>query len=398
VPVWHQKAQKFVDTGRLVIIGLVEEQHPDRCQLFLQWKKIGWPMLHDPINKTGQAGVPIVTAIDEHGIVRLTRPDPDNLEQDFLNKTFPKPASLPTPGPAAAPDRKALRAKAEQTNRAEDWREYADAEVLWGGAAGVEAAIRAYRKAIRLDTDDAVSRFRLGVCYRMRYDSPQRREGDLQRALTAWQDALDLNPNQYIWRRRIQQYGPRLEKPYPFYDWVAQARAEVRARGETPMALTAEPTGAELAPPSRRFDASRETAPPDADGRITRDAGRYIRIESAVAPARVKPGAAARIHLVFRPNARHRAHWNNEAEPLRIRIHVPNGWAVDQRRIERPNPETLTSTEAREINFEIRVPENATPGKATLSAYALYNVCEDANGQCLFRRQDITIPVVISSK
>jgi len=52
----------------------------------------------------------------------------------------------------------------------------------------------------------------------MRYDSLRRREGDLQKALTSRQDAQDSNPNHYIWRRRIQQYGPRLDKPYPFYE------------------------------------------------------------------------------------------------------------------------------------------------------------------------------------
>jgi hypothetical protein len=40
----------------------------------------------------------------------------------------------------------------------------------------------------------------------------------LQKAVQYWTMALDMDSNQYIWRRRIQQYGPRLEKPYSFYD------------------------------------------------------------------------------------------------------------------------------------------------------------------------------------
>ena len=43
----------------------------------------------------------------------------------------------------------------------------------------------------------------------------------------------------------MQQYGPRLDKPYPFYDWVETAREEIRARGETPSPLRVEPAGAE---------------------------------------------------------------------------------------------------------------------------------------------------------
>jgi hypothetical protein len=388
-----------VDAGRLAILGVVEEQHPDRCRLFLQWQRIGWPMMHDPINKLGQTAVPIITAIDEHGIVRLKNPDPDTIERDFLQKSYPKPKRLPDIGSAAPPDRAALRRRAEQTNQAADWREYADAAILWGGPAGVEAAIEAYRRAIALDSHDAASHFRLGVCYRLRYDSARRQEGDFQRALDAWQAALDREPNQYIWRRRIQQYGPRLDKPYPFYDWVTEARAAIRARGETPVWLVAEPTGAEVAAPSRAFARDSVSVEPDPQDRITRDPGEYIRAEAAVAPARLKPGATARVHLIFRPEARvgassRRAHWNNEAEPLRVWVRAPEGWEVDQRLIQAPNPKPPTSTEVREVNFEVRVPESTSPGTVRLTAYALYNVCEDA-GLCLFRRQDITVPVRI---
>jgi hypothetical protein len=398
VPVWHAKAQKLADEGRLAIVGVVEEQHPDRCRLFLQWHRIDWPMLHDPINTLGQTAVPIITAIDEHGIVRLKRPDPATIERDFLDRTFPKPERLPDPGPATPPDRKALRATAARANTAAAWRAYADAAVLWDGPAGVAAAIDAYRRAIALDPADAATHFRLGVCYRLRYDSPRRQAGDFQAALDAWQAALERDPNPYIWRRRIQQYGPRLEKPYAFYDWVTEARAAIRARGETPVPLAAEPTGAEIAAPIRAFVESAAPAEPDPRDRITRDAGRYIRVETAVAPARLKPGATARVHLVLRPDPRRKAHWNNEAEPLRVWVRAPGGWGIDTRLIELPNPKEAASTEVRQVNFEIRIPESASAGTVSLAVYALYNVCEDAAGQCLFRRQDITVPVRVAGK
>jgi tetratricopeptide (TPR) repeat protein len=396
VPVWHAKAQKLVDAGRLVIVGVVEEQHPDRCRLFLQWQRIKWPMMHDPINTLRLSAVPIITAIDEYGIVRFKRPDPASIERDFLDRSYPKPERMPDIGPATAPDRKALRARAEHAQTAAAWRDYADAAVLWDGAKGVEAAITAYRRALAIDPADGAAHFRLGVCYRLRYDSPRRQEGDFQRALDAWQAALDRDPNQYIWRRRIQQYGPRLEKPYPFYDWVAEARAALRSRGETPIPLVTEPTGAEIAQPIRAFVESAAPVEPDPQDRITRDAGRYIRVETVVAPAHLKPGATARVHLIFRVDAKHHAHWNNEAEPLRVWVRTPAGWGIDQRLIELPNPRGPATTELRQINFEIRVPANAPPGTTTLFAYALYNVCEDAAGQCLYRRQDISIPVHVA--
>ena len=64
-------------------------------------------------------------------------------------------------------------------------------------------------------------------------------------AVDFWSMALQEDPNQYIYRRRIQQYGARLGKPYPFYDWVESAQAEIRERGETPVDLTVPLTGAD---------------------------------------------------------------------------------------------------------------------------------------------------------
>ncbi len=52
------------------MLGVTQEQHADRCRLFAQWKQFGWPILHDPINLLEAPAVPIVVAIDEHGIVR----------------------------------------------------------------------------------------------------------------------------------------------------------------------------------------------------------------------------------------------------------------------------------------------------------------------------------------
>ena len=65
MPVWHARAQKYVDQGRLAIVGLIQEQHPDRCRLFMQWKGMDWPILVDALNLYGVDAVPITYAIDE---------------------------------------------------------------------------------------------------------------------------------------------------------------------------------------------------------------------------------------------------------------------------------------------------------------------------------------------
>ena len=38
-------------------------------------------------------------------------------------------------------------------------------------------------------------------------------------------------------------------------------------------------------------------------------------------------------------------------------------------------------------------PTDAKAGQHKIPAYVLYNTCEDVNGTCLFRRQDVTITV-----
>ena len=104
-----------------------------------------------------------------------------------------------------------------------------------------DQAIDAYARALQLDPTDKYSWFRLGVAHRMRHESPGRKPGDFQAAIDAWSSARELDPNQYIWRRRIEQYGPRLAKPYSFYDWVVQAKTDISRRGEMPIALMVEP-------------------------------------------------------------------------------------------------------------------------------------------------------------
>jgi len=395
--VWHEKTKEWVKQGKLVVVGIAQEQHPDRCRLWLQWQKIDWAMMHDPITKTGLAAVPVLTAIDEWGVVRLTSPNPDSFEREFLDRTFPKPASLPDTGPASPPNPTILLAEARAKNSAEAWRAYGDNVLLFGAKKEEAGALEAYRHAVKADPADGASHFRLGVAYRMRYDSPARQEGDFQAALDAWGAALAIEPNQYIWRRRIQQYGPRLDKPYPFYDWVDEARAVIRARGGMPIPLVAEPTGAEVAAPLKELAPAAPAPDPDPAGKVTRDAGRFVLVETALAPGgAVRAGEAVRLHFIFCVNPARKAHWNNEAEPLRVYLRLPPGWEVEKNLLEVSNPRAATSAEVRQTSVELRAPKSAPAGPIEITGYALYNVCEDVNGTCLFRRQDIRVRVEIS--
>ncbi|WP_169977222.1 tetratricopeptide repeat protein [Tautonia rosea] len=393
MPVWHDSTRSWVNDGRLVLLGVTQEQHADRCRLFARWQEFEFPILHDPINVLQSEAVPILTAIDEHGIVRDLQPRLETFEAEFLDRSFPAEHTNAEVASAQPPDLDTLRNLARSNPTADAWRSLGDALALWGGIGRIDEAIEAYEHALALRPDDADSRFRLGVCHRMRFESPHRLPGDFQAAVDAWGQALNQEPNQYIWRRRIEQYGPRLAKPYPFYDWVDEATEALAARGEPQVPLAVMPTGAEIAQPSRDFevfDAVEQS--PDPQGRINRDRQGLIEAEVAVVPAKVRPGATARVHVTFLPNAIRKAHWNNESTPLRLWIEPPEGWRVSGKLLTAPQGDEAETNEIRRLDFEVEVPSSAT-GPTRIPAFALYNVCEDLGGVCLFLRQDLVIEV-----
>ena len=340
--------------------------------------------------------MPIIVAIDEHGIVRLVRPRPETIAADFLDKTFADDAPPGNWRPAGVPDSASLLEKATASPSADAWRTVGDALTIWGGVERVDQAIDAYTRAVTLDPSDKNSWFRLGVARRIRHESAGRRPGDFQAAIDAWGRALELDPNQYIWRRRIEQYGPRLTKPYAFYDWVVPAKAEISRRGETPVPLVIEPYGSELAGRARDVVAEASVPrEPDPQGKIQRDVERLIEAEVVVVPARVRPGQAARIHVTFRPGAAHTSRWNNESAPLRVWVDGAPGWTVAPRLSEAPQGDQPESVEVRRLDFEVKAPSTSN-GRVRLTAYALYSTCEQAGGRCLFLRQDLPIELDVA--
>ncbi len=154
-----------------------------------------------------------------------------------------------------------------------------------------------------------------------------------------------------------------------------------------------EPRGAELAHPSDDFGVAEGVAEPDPEGRIHRDEEGYVRVESTMVPVRIGPARSARVHLEFRPTAENDAHWNNEVGGLTVWLDPPEGWAVDQRMITvMPPTDSAVSDEVRRVEFEIRSPESPH-GPGEIKAYALYYVCEGRQGQCLYRRQDLSLQI-----
>ncbi len=381
MPVWHDAVKELRERGDLVVVGLVQEQHPERCALFQQWRQLDWPILWDPFNLSGAEVVPNFTTVDEEGMVQKRRARLPKAGEDFLARDFgpsaPDPPGVNTPKSKVhsplylAEVMDFLKAPAEERDHG--------------------ALIEALRQAVADGPRDAAARFRLGVAYRLRFDSAARRPGDFQAAVHAWEAALAMRPGQYIWRRRIQQYGPRMDKPYPFYSWVEQAREELRARGETPVRLPVPLAAAERAEPRRDFAREDGEREPDPSGGVPRDAG-FVGLEPTLVHDSSEGRRAARLYLGFQPDGEQGVSWDEEAGPLQVWLDpssLPDGLELEQRLLVAEPAGEEAAGAARTLECELLVPLGVS--SAVLRGYALYGICEDATGACRWLRQDFEV-------
>ncbi|MDE0914841.1 MAG: hypothetical protein OSB57_06640 [Planctomycetota bacterium] len=410
MPVWHEKTRALRESGELVVIGITQEQHPDRCSLYAQWQGIDWPILWDPFNLTGSAAVPVVLAVDEAGVIRPGRLDVRRFEEQILEDWMPSAPAQP--GPAAHrpyPDVVPPSTRAAAASEG-DKAQAALSRLLWSRTAGEEGldgaahaeALRALEQAALAQDADPALTFHHGVALRMRYDSEYRRAGDFQRALDAWMSALGRRPSQYIWRRRIQQWGPRLDKPYPFYDWVEEAQASMIAAGKVPHQIQVALSGAEVTSGTREIPVRKIQDPhPDPEAALKRDGKHLIELESTVClhtgvtSKRVRePAGSSRIHLVLRPTAG--AQFEPAAGPAKIWIEVPTGWNTPRQLLTASSPadpkaELLAEFEVRPPQPDLTGPPTSPTLPATIRGTAFYFVCEGASGECQFLAQDFEI-------
>ena len=395
MPVWYDAMKPFIDNGQISLLGVIQEQHAERCRLFQQWKRLSIPIVQDPLNTIGIDVVPVLVAIDEHGIVRSLPRKPKGFAVDFIDKVFPEPdgdksvASLSSVEPAF------WQTQVDELPSANNVMKLADSLIHWKRSPAVlEQACGLYRQALRREPQRGDLHFRLGVASRMLYEARGQNDSELfTRAVRNWETGLRLNPNQYIYRRRIEQYGPRLKKPYSFYDWVTTARDEIRDRGEEPVRLQVEPNGAEFAQRAKQMDVDTTARNPDPQGRILRHAA-LVRTHVNLVPSRPKPGDVVAVHVGFRVTGT--AKWNHETSPLELWVNHPAGAVKlsSQSIVDRADYVTTESELPVSLSFEVQIPKDQQQDME-LSAFALFNICESAVGQCLFRRHDLTIPIPV---
>ncbi len=396
MPVWHERTKEAREAGELTLIGITEEQHPDRCELFAQWQRSDWPILWDPFNLTESSAVPVAIGIDEHGVVRTVGMSVDQFDE-FMTTNYDAIGDAETRRSTGV--RKEARGPRVLDASAALTGSEALSRLLWSrGDSGALAAsdLAACIRALELPAtrgDDPSASFRLGVARRLRYDSPASVPEDFQASLDLWMAALRKDPSQYIWRRRIQQWGPRLDKPYPFYGWIEEATKEIRARGDKPVELRVSLTSSEVSgsDPVRVSEAQAEH--PDPERKVPRDADRWVRIDVAVVPhtgdrEQRSEARGSQVHLALRPSREMDVHWSNDAGPTQIWIDNAVESGLERPELTLPVPGELVSSEPRCADFTV-----ASATGEVLRGTAFYFVCEGVDGQCRFLAQDFEVVV-----
>lgn len=390
MPVWHEITKPLREQYDFRVIGIVQEQHFDRAKLFAQWKQwkaIDFPLAWDPFGVTRSKAVPRVFLIDENGIVVKQSPTPEEVVE-FAKGAPEDSVSIMTANQLPELDgvsRDEIAARTDLRVAAEMGR------VLFQGVEDTSALIDAL--TMHLDErpeDAATSHFRLGVAYRMRHDSRFAEPGDFQAAIDHWSAALALDPSQYIWRRRIQQYGPLLDKPYPFYDWVDTARAEIRARGETPIALPVALSRTERL--GRVAESADVEASPDPNGMVPLDDGSWLDVRTTLVPDTQGRGHVVRVHVETSPQTD--IHWNNEVDgPVLWVDGLPDGWSAAPRGQRGDLPPLPISDETRAFDVELRGPEGADllGSGTTVTLTLFFHACEEEVGVCIYMRRDVEV-------
>jgi hypothetical protein len=372
VPGWHSKTKQLVKDKKLIVLGIAPEQHGDRMALFLQWKGMeDMVVMLDSYNLLGLKAVPLTLLIDESGVIRSRNPRQGDLDK-----------FLATPPAGVGTASKAPRAQLEtpSTNLKEG--------------------------LVSPDLESAEFLFRMGVAHRKAYDrgGAGAEPEHFTRALIYWRRALEADPSNYIWRRRLQQYGPRLDKPYPFYDWIKTARRELWAKGINPRLLLAEPMGAEIAQPLKQGAPSAGKFPhPDPDNKLSRDLVDIVKCGTFVVPHTRNPLKAVRVLVTLTPNPARKAKWNDEAGVSTVRLVPPEGWQASQPvTMIAPSPGTVAAAAPnapRHVEFELRRTGEVPPNQAAKFEFQLYyNVCYGEDRVCQFFRRDISVDYALTPR
>ena len=169
------------------MVGIIQEQHADRCKLFMQWKRMDWPIMVDSLNLLEVTAVPLTFLIDEHGMIKARPRRPSEVEAWLEEPASEGQAPIST-ARTTMPTEEDFRAQSAATENGnfETWMNFANDLFMWAGDNHVQHAVMAYERAAKIDPDNPLVDFRLGVSFRRGFDVESHDHADFQRAVEHW--------------------------------------------------------------------------------------------------------------------------------------------------------------------------------------------------------------------
>ncbi|MBK8267138.1 MAG: hypothetical protein IPK83_02060 [Planctomycetes bacterium] len=230
---WIGSTKNFRKKKKLAVVGVMHEQDRERAALFVKWKALKIPILHDPLDISLAEKLPTVLAIDENGFVRDINPKIDTIEKEFIKKKY-KPGKFEVRAPVLeAADPRVLKRRAAESRLLSMQRELGDAYMLGGTPAEIEEGMRTYSQLLQSDGKDSYSFFRLGVGFLMRSAGDAKQEGDVKQAIESLRNAVKLKSKNEIFKARLAQFDKDAKQPkggVDFDGWVEKAKKETSNR------------------------------------------------------------------------------------------------------------------------------------------------------------------------
>lgn len=323
VPRWYEALAPLVKSEKLVIVGVAHDVYAERARLFVQWKGIDGPILHDPVNHVRLSRLPRFVAIDENGYVRDTAPELKSFSSRFVNRKFPgAPAPIP-PNTEEPPLLVVTRREAIQAHMAPEETRHGDALLIRNLPAMLGDAVKFYRRAIKNDPRSAQAHYGLGIALRRRFESEFRRAGDFRLFVAAWKKAAALAPDHQIYQGALAALAPPGNPRRCAYQWMEEARAQLAKRGETPVALSVPPLRTETCGPAAG-EASNGDSPSAPKAKDDED--HHVRIEAAVVRS-ADPGRPTvyELHLALCPDLDRDVRWSSDASLTYVTISSKGG-------------------------------------------------------------------------
>jgi hypothetical protein len=321
---WKTFAEQNKGEDAVAFVGVIHDQHRDRGELFVRWKKIAFPVYHDPINLISAPRVNRAVCVDADGLVRAIAKNPEQVTERFIKKKFePNQTAVRSPNPNP-PDTRVTKRMAGEGHRGLEILQHGDALIFGGHPVELTEAIRIYRQAFDIGEPNAAAAFRLGAAYRLRFDSANRQPGDLEKSCQAFQVAAALAPRNDIYIARVRQLGIATDKKACAYGWVAEARESLGGS----LGLNPEPMAIEMAKPVSAFKPG--DAPPSHPPKIEAGAD-AVTVEHTVVYALNKShGGESNLLLALSPPSA----GFDAGKPIRIWFDSPDGVAFESRYLE----------------------------------------------------------------